>query len=84
MQVNIILFEIRLDTTGYDMRNLIYIFIKMVLFMQIIRHNGHSTTNLDKTGIMFLQHIDLSVGDYVEAYVLINVGSGHSQNSFTR
>jgi hypothetical protein len=68
------------DTTVYDMiRAWGYIYLNGSVYANN-RHNGHSTTNLDRLGINVFTTIDLSVGDYVEAYVLIDTGS--SQPNF--
>lgn len=69
------------DTTVYDMRKAWgYIYLNGSVYANN-RHNGHSTTNLDRLGINVFTTIDLSAGDYVEAYVLIDTGSSQPQLS---
>jgi hypothetical protein len=69
------------DTTVYDMRKAWgYIYLNGSVYANN-RHNGHSSTNLDRLGINVFTTIDLSVGDYVEAYVLIDTGSSQPQLS---
>jgi len=69
------------DTTVYDMRVAKAHIYKNGSDYVLNHHNGHSTTNLDRLGMNVHAVIDLSVGDYVEAYVLIDAGSSAPQLS---
>ena len=63
------------DTTVYDIRQIqAYIYKNGSAYARNF-HIGHSATNLDRLGMNVHATLDLSVGDYIEVYVLIDAGS---------